>query len=333
MTADPTAAQPHELSRRSLLKTLPIVGGAAALAACTPTDTGRRAPQDVSAPERSPGLPHETPAPGRYRFLTEEEARTLEAAVARIAPGDEADPGAVQMGVATYIDGKLADHEAFAEPTYHRGPFAEGYDTDPGEVPADAVPVATDQLYRYGHQDRLTPQETYRRGLAALDRYAQTRFGTLFADLPTDRQDEILVVLDDHLSRSEQAEETSVGASGDSGGAVEEAGGQQIVTPPDVLDQAEDVFGDVHPGNFFATLRTDTIEGMFADPLYGGNVGMAGWALVGWPAAQRSYSPAEMLHGTRKTPQPMHDLPAMNPDRPGGGRPAIEQHQHGVTRP
>ena len=37
-----------------------------------------------------------------------------------------------------------------------------------------------------------------------------------------------------------------------------------------------------------------TMEGMFADPIYGGNKGFAGWRLVGFPGAQPSFSPAEL---------------------------------------
>ena len=40
------------------------------------------------------------------------------------------------------------------------------------------------------------------------------------------------------------------------------------------------------PQAFFNTLRTHTMEGMFADPVYGGNKDFAGWRLVGFPGAQ-----------------------------------------------
>lgn len=36
------------------------------------------------------------------------------------------------------------------------------------------------------------------------------------------------------------------------------------------------------PGGFFATLLQHTREGMFADPIYGGNVNFAGWDLIGY---------------------------------------------------
>ena len=34
-----------------------------------------------------------------------------------------------------------------------------------------------------------------------------------------------------------------------------------------------------------------TMEGMFADPIYGGNKDFAGWRLVGFPGAQAIFTP------------------------------------------
>ncbi|MBO0609024.1 gluconate 2-dehydrogenase subunit 3 family protein [Myceligenerans salitolerans] len=316
-TGDDPATQPRAaVTRRSVLRSLSLISGAGlvggtALAGCTPDSPGgvatrgRPGDDDVHQPERPPLPPEE--APDEFRFLTDEEARLLEAVLARLAPGDDGDPGAVQMGVARYIDGKLAD-ATYAEPTYTHGPFASAYEESPDEVERDQVPVAADQLYRYGYQDSRPPQDVYRLGLAALDRYAQTRFGRLFADLAPERRDGILVVLEDHGRRGE---------------------GDTVPTSDTVLDQAGEVFGAVDPGGFFAMVREDMIEGMFADPVYGGNRNLAGWQLIGWPGAQRSYSPQEMLHGTDKQPRPMHELPVMNPDRPGGGRQALERPRTG----
>jgi len=40
---------------------------------------------------------------------------------------------------------------------------------------------------------------------------------------------------------------------------------------------------------FFALLRTHTIEGMFCDPMHGGNANMIGWQLIGYPGPRMSY--------------------------------------------
>jgi gluconate 2-dehydrogenase gamma chain len=39
---------------------------------------------------------------------------------------------------------------------------------------------------------------------------------------------------------------------------------------------------------FFALLRQNTIEGMFSDPIHGGNVDMIGWQLIGFPGPRMS---------------------------------------------
>jgi gluconate 2-dehydrogenase gamma chain len=41
--------------------------------------------------------------------------------------------------------------------------------------------------------------------------------------------------------------------------------------------------------HFFQLLRTHTIEGMFCDPMHGGNAGLIGWQLIGYPGPRMSY--------------------------------------------
>jgi len=41
--------------------------------------------------------------------------------------------------------------------------------------------------------------------------------------------------------------------------------------------------------HFFALLRAHTIEGMFSDPMHGGNAGLIGWQLIGFPGPQMSH--------------------------------------------
>lgn len=304
------------LSRRTVLTATPLATlGGLAVGACTPDErsTTPVPSGDISVPDRTPHAPTELPQ--TLRFFTAEEARAVEAVAARLVPGDADDPGATEAGVVVYIDAKLAEFENFAEPTYHAAPFAN-QDVDG----VAGIDVEEDQLYRYGYQSHLTPREIYHLGVPALDRYSQTRFGALFHLLSEDRQDEVLQVLDGVQQRGESAAE---GGSGEDGGV--QGGNGDGGASQDDMDRAEEVFGELDPGLFFDTLRTDTIEGMFSDPAYGGNRDMAGWRLIGYPGAQRSYSPQEMLHGADRQPQPMHRLTAMNPDRPGG-HPALEQH-------
>ena len=59
---------------------------------------------------------------------------------------------------------------------------------------------------------------------------------------------------------------------------------------------------------FFETLRTHTMEGMFADPVYGGNKDFAGWRLVGFPGAQPAFTGADLRSRNAFSRAPMIGL-------------------------
>jgi gluconate 2-dehydrogenase gamma chain len=48
---------------------------------------------------------------------------------------------------------------------------------------------------------------------------------------------------------------------------------------------------------FFESLLAMTIEGYFSDPVYGGNEGMAAWAMIGFPGAYGNYYELVDRHG------------------------------------
>jgi gluconate 2-dehydrogenase gamma chain len=57
---------------------------------------------------------------------------------------------------------------------------------------------------------------------------------------------------------------------------------------------------------FFNLLRRNTLEGMFSDPLHGGNADMIGWQLVGFPGPQMSYAREVNRHnGEAFRPEPI----------------------------
>ena len=57
---------------------------------------------------------------------------------------------------------------------------------------------------------------------------------------------------------------------------------------------------------FFRLLRQNTIEGMFCDPMHGGNVDMVGWQLVGFPGPRMSnYDEIEKYYGKAFRPKPL----------------------------
>lgn len=45
----------------------------------------------------------------------------------------------------------------------------------------------------------------------------------------------------------------------------------------------------IQTSNFFRLLRQHTLEGMFSDPMHGGNAGMVGWQLIGYPGPVMNY--------------------------------------------
>jgi gluconate 2-dehydrogenase gamma chain len=57
---------------------------------------------------------------------------------------------------------------------------------------------------------------------------------------------------------------------------------------------------------FFSLLRTHTIEGMFCDPMHGGNRDMIGWQLIGFPGPRMSYfEEVDQYHGRAFRPKPV----------------------------
>jgi gluconate 2-dehydrogenase gamma chain len=56
---------------------------------------------------------------------------------------------------------------------------------------------------------------------------------------------------------------------------------------------------------FFSLLRQHTIEGMFSDPIHGGNVDMIGWQLIGFPGPRMSnYDDVDKHFGEAFRPKP-----------------------------
>ncbi len=261
------------------------------LTACRPNpgSSAEQLPYNIGPENPNTPLPiKDTPtpfppaeAPDSFQVFTPHEAATVEAAVARIFPGDAQDPGAREAGVVYYIDHMLSYQEGFNEPTYRQAPYAQTYT---GQKPAErkgVVWIAADQMYRYGYQNVLTPREVYRSGVAGLDRLANARFGGDFVDLAEGQQDTLIGLMAD--------------------------------------GQAGNFDRNLSAESFFHNLRRHTSEGMFSDPIYGGNRGMVGWKLVGHPGSQRAYTPAQYQtegEGLRRPPQTFEQLHAFNPGQP-----------------
>jgi gluconate 2-dehydrogenase gamma chain len=252
------------------------------------TVQSRRSPGSYPVPDP----PETPPAPGVLRFFTVHEARTVEALTARILPSGPDGFGAREAGVLNYIDYLLAQEDAFGQPIYRRPPYARAYEGKAPPIPpaasndqpsadAQVIWVKKEDLRRYGFQSALAPREIYRRGLAALDRCAQTTFASDFVDLPPDAQDDLVGAL-----------------------ATDAATG----------------FDEPGARVFFETVEEHTIEGAFSDPQYGGNRNKIGWQAIRYPAAQRTYSTDDIKNAEFDlAPQALAELHHIHARMPDGG--------------
>lgn len=254
---DPSASHrpvQPHVTRRLFLKSSGAAVAASAIAVPV-------AAQD-STPAASPVPGTASNAPSAVEHFNPVESVMVEALTARILPGTPEDPGAREAGVVFYIDRALAGtNEGYSKKTYTAGPFVNVTE-DQADVEATSrtdiyqvVPTRQADVSRYGYQSVLTPQELYRRGLDSLGAYSESEYGAAFADLSEAQQDEILTAM--------EADEIA-GFDAPSGSA------------------------------FFTMVRNDTIEGMFSDPMYGGNQDMVGWKLIGFPGARGYYTAAEI---------------------------------------
>jgi gluconate 2-dehydrogenase gamma chain len=100
-----------------------------------------------------------------------------------------------------------------------------------------------------GDQSPLVPQQRYRLGLAALGEYCQATFQKAFSGLSNEDRDKVLTDLEK--------------------GAIELKG--------------------IDARLFFQQVLGNTMEGFFADPIYGGNRDMVSWKMIGFPGARYDY--------------------------------------------
>ena len=121
-------------------------------------------------------------------------------------------------------------------------------------------------------------QDFYRRSLAQLDAYCRKTYQESFRRLDAARQDEVITAL-----------------------------------------ERDQVTGFTWPSGleFFNIIRTHTMEGLFADPIYGGNQNFAGWRLVGFPGAQSIFTPADMRSRQAFTREPIIGLEASDESAKG----------------
>jgi gluconate 2-dehydrogenase gamma chain len=71
-------------------------------------------------------------------------------------------------------------------------------------------------------------------------------------------------------------------------------------------DEQDGKLRSIQETYFFRLLRQHTIEGMFCDPMHGGNKDLIGWQIIGYPGPHMSWSDQVDQHdGKAYRPKPM----------------------------
>jgi len=126
-----------------------------------------------------------------------------------------------------------------------------------------------------GYQLKMNPAQLYRAAIAAIDRHVHEHEHKAFAGLDGAAQDRVL----------------------------------------DAIDKAQLDIPGVPVRDFFEMLVQNTVEGFFADPIYGGNRDFIGWRLIGFPGPRYNYVAEIGEHGKR------YDMPFVS----------LSGHDTGVT--
>lgn len=138
-----------------------------------------------------------------------------------------------------------------------------------------------------GYQLPLTPRQLYRLGVDQINRHCTTAFGKTFDRLDAGVQDDVLR-------------------------AVEHG---RLELGDDLPQQA-----------FFGLLHTNTVEGFFADPIYGGNRDKAGWKLVGFPGVAAAYVADVATYNTPYRVEPVSIADIVR------GQADVDAHGHPIHR-
>jgi gluconate 2-dehydrogenase gamma chain len=101
-----------------------------------------------------------------------------------------------------------------------------------------------------GYQLALTPREFFLAGIAATNEWCRKTCGKDFDRLPTSARIDALKA----------------------------------------LEEGKADLGHLSARQFFNALLTITMEGFFADPIYGGNRNMASWKMLGFPGLPATYA-------------------------------------------
>jgi gluconate 2-dehydrogenase gamma chain len=182
-------------------------------------------------------------------FFDAHQRATIEAAMARIIPTDDT-PGAREARTIEFLDRYLSGVGFI-----YAKPDGSGFERLHGKR-AEAWQRRIEII-----------RERYVAGVEALDRTARERFGSDFAELSDDDQDEVLRAVEGADDQQQEAE-------------LERARTQLYGAPVEVALQQTSAEVEL---DFVPLLALHTRQGFYADPIYGGNRDRVGWDLIGFP--------------------------------------------------
>ncbi len=232
-------------------------------------------------------------APG-FLTLNTNERVLVEALAEAIIPSDSSGPGAKEAGAVYFIDRMLAGNYGKGGNMYLQGPFVlpqKGSVTVAGAVYPNTskAPITysggtiTPRLQAgTAYQYAFNPREFWRRGLMHLQDYCNSTYGNNFEKLNSTQQTQVL---------------------------------------QDLVDNAPTNFTDgPTPAEFFNELHDMATAGYWTDPLYGGNMGMVGWQLLGFPGvnsgAAQGYTTIQLATSNKPIPLPPMSLAQLQKGAP-----------------
>ena len=194
-----------------------------------------------------------------YLTLNPTERTIVEALAEAIIPTDSSGPGAKEAGVVYFIDRMLAGNYGKGGNMFLQGPFItpqSGSVTVMGAV----YPSTTKSAITYSggtikprlqagtaYQYAFNPREFWRRGLVFLENYCQAAKDGTFESLSSATQVTVLQEMFDNSASNTALQSAFQGPTG---------------------------------GEFFNEVFDMVVAGFWADPLYGGNIGLVGWKLL-----------------------------------------------------
>lgn len=191
----------------------------------------------------------------RVFFSRKNDFEVLAAATEVIFPKDDLGPGAIALGVPYFIDKQLASSWGTNAKEYMSDPFwqneqTENYQYQDARQDQSGPNVETKApTPTPRYQTRLNRGDIFLQGVKKIDDVSKEKFNESFVKLEEEEQIQVL----------EDFENGTV-----------EMNGIAAVT-------------------FFNLLLQMTLEGAYADPVYGGNKDMMGWKMKEYPGPRMSY--------------------------------------------